>query len=462
MQKESDKISRRSFLSRSGAAATGVSVLGTSALSSTKARASLHSANEQINVAVMGINSRGKSLIENFAKMDNVMVKTLCDPDETIYEERIKLAMEHQKLRPGTEKDIRRVLEDKEIDAVAIAAPNHWHALGTIWACQAGKHVYCEKPSSHGVWEGRKMIEAARRYNRIVQIGYQNRSRGKTMKAMKFLHDGGICKVYMARGMCYKPRKDIGKPANAPVPAGLDYDLWLGPAGYRPFNPNYVHYNWHWHWAFGNGDTGNQGPHQFDIARWGLNRDDAPVKVSSKGGYYVYDSTQETPNVQTSLMEYDDGTLLQFETRGLMTNGEFGEHGTTIGNFFYGSDGILEIDSGGNWKTFFGRKYEPGPGSDSNDSSDEEYDPMNLAGSGGGGHFANFISAVRAQNQNLLACDVEVGHKSSVLPHISNIAYRVGRELRFDGLAERFIDDDEANSHLKRDYRSPYVIPERV
>ncbi len=460
MESKKENIVRREFLKRSGLAGAGMATMGPITFASNKVMKNSIGANDRINVAVMGIRGRGQSLINNFGKMENVHIKTLCDPDEKLFPERVKLAEEAQGSRPGTEYDIRRVLEDPDIDVVAMATPNHWHALGTIWACQAGKHVYCEKPSSHNIWEGRKMVDAARKYNRVVQIGFQNRSIMSTNAAMKFLHDGGIGEVYMARGLCFKPRGDIGNPSNQPVPEGLHYDLWLGPAQERPFNPNYVHYNWHWHWAFGNGDTGNQGPHQFDIARWGLNKEDAPVKVVSKGGYFVFDSTQETPNTQVSTFEYADGKILEFETRGLLTNGEFENMGTTIGDIFYGSEGVLQIDAGGNWKTWFGRDYEPG--SSSEDKSDEEYDAMNLIGTGGGGHFENFITAVRSGNPEDLTCDVEVGHRSSILPLMANVSYRVGRELMFDGLSERFVDDEEANEMLSRDYREPFVVPERV
>ena len=460
MSSKSKKITRRAFITRSTLATAGLTTIGPMAVSSAKTKKNSIGANDQINVAVAGIRGRGQSHIQNFAEMDNVRVKTLCDVDEKLFPDRVKMVEKIQGSRPETEVDIRRVLEDSDIDVVAFATPNHWHALGTIWACQAGKHVYCEKPSSHNIWEGRKMVDAARKYNRIVQIGYQNRSRQNTNAAMKFIHEGGIGDVYMARGLCFKPRGDIGNPPNQPVPDGLHYDLWLGPAQKRPFNPNYVHYNWHWHWPFGNGDTGNQGPHQFDIARWGLNKEEAPIKITSKGGYYVYDSTQETPNTQISVFEYADGTILEFETRGLPTNGEFGDPGRTIGDFFYGSEGVLQIDAGGNWKTWMGRDYEPGPSSE--ETSEEEYDAMNLIGTGGGGHFANFIAAVRSGNREDLTCDVEVGHRSTILPHLGNVAYLVGHELMFDGLSERFVDDEEANEYLSRDYREPFVVPERV
>lgn len=460
MTSKSKKFTRRDFITRSTLATTGLAAIGPMAVARSKIPGNSIGANDRINMAVIGIRGRGQSHINNFAGMKNVHVKTLCDADEKLFPDRVKMTEEVQGSKPGTEYDIRRVLDDKDIDAVAFATPNHWHALGTIWACQAGKHVYCEKPSSHNIWEGRKMVDAARKYNRIVQIGFQNRSRNNTNSAIKFLHDGGIGDVYMARGLCFKPRGDIGKPSNQPVPEGLHYDLWLGPAQKHPFNPNYVHYNWHWHWAFGNGDTGNQGPHQFDIARWGLNKEEAPVKVTSKGGYFVFDSTQETPNTQTSTFEYEDGKILEFETRGLLTNGEFGRPGTTIGNIFYGSEGVLQIDSGGNWKTWMGREYEPGPSSE--DTSEEEYDAMNLIGTGGGGHFENFIAALRSGNREDLTCDVEVGHRSTILPLMANVAYRVGNELKFDGLSERFKDDEEANNLLSRNYREPFAVPKRV
>jgi predicted dehydrogenase len=455
-----EKLTRRDFITRSTLATAGMTTIGPLAFSSNKVMRNSIGANERINMAVIGIRSQGTYHIKSLAGMENVRIKTLCDVDEKLYPDRVKIAEELQGFRPGTEYDIRRVLDDPDIDAVTIATPNHWHALATIWACQAGKHVYCEKPASYNIWEGRKMVDAARKYNRIVQIGFQNRSRYNTNAAMKFLHEGGIGEIYMARGLCFKPRDNIGNPSNQPVPEGLHYDLWLGPAQIRPFNPNYVHYNWHWHWAFGNGDTGNQGPHQFDIARWGLNKEEAPIKVASMGGYFVFDSTQETPNTQSSIFQYADGTILEFETRGLLTNGEFGQPGTTIGNFFYGSKGVMQIDPGGNWKTYFGRDYKPGPSSEG--TSEEEYDAMNLIGTGSGGHYANFIAAVRSGKREDLTCDIEVGHRSTILAHMANISYRLGRELMFDGLSERFVDDEEANELLSRNYREPFVVPKLV
>jgi len=296
---------------------------------------------------------------------------------------------------------------------------------------------------------------------------------------MEFLHSGKLGKIYMARALCFKPRGDIGRYPDGPMVEGekfaltkdgrpdfsftqaylekVHYDMWIGPARKRPFNRNRFHYNWHWQWEYGNGDTGNQGPHQFDIARWGLNRDDYPVKVRSFGGLFIFDDSQQnTPNTQTSIFEYSDGTIFEFATRGLITNPE-GK--VTIGNIFYGSEGWMEIDSEGSWQTYFGRKGEPGPNSES--IKEEESNALDTVGTGMGGHFANFITALRSGKRSDLNCDIEVGHRSTVLPLIANISYRLGRELTFNGLKEEFVGDAEANALLRREvYREPYVVPD--
>ena len=414
-------------------------------------------ANDQINIAVIGVKGRGNGHIGGFGKIPNVKIAALCDIDEGILNKRAAEVEKNFGYKPKTETDLRKIFEMKDIDAVTIATPNHWHALATIWACQAGKHVYVEKPCSHNIFEGRKMIEAARKYNRIVEVGFQNRSIKNVRAAMKFLHDGGIGKVYMAKGMCFKPRDSFGKFPNKPVPKGVHYDLWVGPAKMFPYNEGKFHYNWHWHWATGNGDTGNQGPHQFDVARWGLGQTDHPVKISSFGGYYKFGKvcSQETPNTQTSLFEYADGTMLQFGTRGLYTNKE---DGIKIGNIFLGTEGWMHLN-GSTWKTYMGRKDQPGP---SSQQADDFADPMNLTGAGGSGHYGNFITALRANDPKMLTCDIEVGYKSTCLPHLGNIAYRTGRQLIFDGKKEKFVNDREADKLLTRKYRKPYIVPNKV
>ena len=505
------KISRREFLNKTTRVAAGTIVAG--ALASCAGptagpfmKSRTIGANDRINLAIIGIRGRGMPLAEGFARIPNVTIKTLCDIDANLFAGRVKKIEEIQHLAPLTEKNLRQVFEDKDIDAVAVATPNHWHALAAIWACQAGKHVYVEKPCSHNVREGRRMVEAASKYGRIVQCGFQNRSLNNIRQAMKFLHDGGIGEVYMARGLCFKARDPIGK-----VPDGLgtgpqykysvwnkpginydadymgrvDYDLWLGPAPKRPFNYNRFHYNWHWNWDYGNGDIGNQGPHQFDIIRWGLNKDEHPVKIYSAGGCFGPESDQQTPNTQSALFEYADGKIIQFDVRGLYTNDEAAmfttvekpnadidpnsvqkivkeiikiQDGVGVGNLFYGTKGWMYLNDTV-WKTYFGRKNEPGPCSEVLEESANPNDP---AGAGSQSHFVNFIAALRSGKKEDLNCNIEQGFMSTALPLMANISYRLGRSLVFDGKNEKFVSDSPANQMLTRNYRKPYFVPDRI
>jgi predicted dehydrogenase len=475
-------LSRREFL---GTAAAGV--VASREVFAGDLRAAPHvsrrilGANDRVVIASIGIRGQGNSLKRGFARLANVEHKTLCDIDENLAAERINdtRLKDVPTFKPGFVQDLRRVLDDKDIDAVVIATPNHWHALATVWALQAGKHVYVEKPASHTVWEGRRMVEAAQRYDRIVQVGTMNRSRPAVRNAIKFLHEGGIGRVYMARGLCFKPRPPIGKYPDGPMAPGekyaltvgattyeptydeqylakVDYDLWLGPAPKRPFNRNRFHYNWHWHWDYGNGDTGNQGPHQFDIARWGLNKQEHPIRVRSVGGYFGPESSQETPDVQTALFEYGDGTILEFATRGESTNDEGTQR---IGNLFYGTKGWLWIDGDGRkWQSYFGHKNEKGPGAESSADDQSGSDP-NVLTSIEYPHYQNFIDAIRAGDPKILTCDILEGHLSSTLPHLANISYRVGRALVFDGKTETFVDDKKADRLLTREsYRKGFEI----
>ena len=481
-QDKQNGISRRDFTTRVGAATAGLALGGEFFRASAQTNGRIRGANDRIVTASIGIRGQGNGLKRGFARLKNVEIKTLCDIDANLAPSRIndKDLADVPTFKPGFVQDLRRVLEDKDIDAVVIATPNHWHALATIWALQAGKHVYVEKPASHTVWEGRKMVEAARHYGKIVQVGTMNRSRTAVRQAIKFMQDGGIGKVYMARGLCFKPRLSIGKYPDGPMQPGekfalttagrgditydadylskVDYDLWLGPAPKRPFNRNRFHYNWHWHWDYGNGDTGNQGPHQFDIARWGLGKQEHPVKVSSMGGYFGSEASQETPDTQTALFEYADGTILEFGTRGEHTNDE---GGVRVGNLFYGSKGWVWLDeTGRNWGSYMGtvgEKNEKGPGSGTGAGAGE---PVGLTTSEGN-HYSNFIDAIRANDPKILTCEILEGHYSSTLPHLANISYRVGHALRFDGKAEKFEDDKKADALLNRDggYRKGFEIP---
>jgi len=453
---------RRDFIKKSVLGTAGITIGGMGF--SSKSYASIIGSNERINMAVIGIRGQGRGHIGKWCTLKdnrNVQLKTICDVDEQLFPERSKTIFDKTGEKPLTEWDMRKVFDDKEIDAVSIATPNHWHALATIWACQAGKHVYVEKPCSHNIFEGRKMIEASRKYNVRVQVGFQNRSISNVMEAMKFLHDGGIGDVYMARGLCIKPRDSFGITKDSIPPATLHYDRWLGPAPYRQYNEKKGHYNWHWHWDTGNGDTGNQGPHQFDIALWGLNEKKHPVSVYSTGGIYGIDPdecSQETPNTQSSLFKYSDGKMLEFETRGRYSNYE-SSLGIRIGNMFYGTEGYLEIE-GGEWKAFRQREKEPFKSSET--VVEKQADSAYLAAPGGTEHYANFIDAIRSGHTRDLHCDIHEGFYSSALPHLANISYRLGRELKFMGDYEKFANDPEADTMLTRNYREPYVVPDEV
>ncbi|MBA7559038.1 Inositol 2-dehydrogenase/D-chiro-inositol 3-dehydrogenase [subsurface metagenome] len=453
---------RRDFIKKSVLGTAGLAIGGMGL--SSKSYASIIGSNERVNMAVIGIRGQGRGHIGKWCTLKdnrNVRLKTICDVDEQLFPERSKIVLDKTGEKSLTEWDMRKVFDDKEIDAVSFATPNHWHALGTIWACQAGKHVYVEKPACHNIFEGRKMIEAARKYNVRVQVGFQNRSINNVMEAIKLLHDGGIGDVYMARGLCIKPRDSFGIAKDSVPPATLHYDLWLGPAPYRRYNEKKGHYNWHWFWDTGNGDTGNQGPHQFDIARWGLNKNEHPVSVYSTGGVYGIDPdecAQETPNTQSSLFKYSDGKMLEFETRGRYSNAE-SSLGIRIGNMFYGTEGYLEIN-GGTWKAF--RKREKEPFKSSETVVEKQIDSAYLAAPGGTEHYANFIDAIRSGNSGDLHCDIREGFYSSALPHLANISYRLGRELKFMGDYEKFANDPEADTMLTRRYRKPYVVPNEV
>ncbi|MBX2921534.1 MAG: Gfo/Idh/MocA family oxidoreductase [Chitinophagaceae bacterium] len=455
--------SRRDFIKKTAMAGAGLTIGGMGFTA--KSYASIPGANDRLTMAVIGIHGQGQTHIDSWCGLKNsknVRLKTLCDADEQWFASRAKTVADKTGEKPVTEWDMRKVFDDKEIDAVSFATPNHWHALGTIWACQAGKHVYVEKPASHDVWEGRKMIEAARKYNRRVQVGFQNRSFANVIEAIKFLHDGGIGDVYMARGLCIKPRDPFGIAKDSAPPATLHYDRWLGPVTYRPYNEKKGHYNWHWFWDTGNGDTGNQGPHQFDIARWGLNKNEHPVSVYSTGGVYGFnpkECAQETPTLQSSLFKYQDGKMLEFETRGGYSNAE-SSLDTRIGNIFFGTEGYLELD-GQTWKAFRKREKEPFAGSKA--AAPKPVDPRTPPG--GTEHYANFIDAVRAGSDDALNCDINTGFYSSTLPLLANISYRLNRELKFmggDRDREKFVNDTEADAMLTREYRPPYIVPDQV
>ncbi|GAB4015275.1 Gfo/Idh/MocA family protein [Spirosoma koreense] len=399
-------------------------------------------ANDRVRVAVIGLNGRGKDHIQGFSRLKDVEVVTLCDVDSNVLQERAAEFEKKYNRKVQTIADLRQVYEDKNIDAVSIATPNHWHALAAIWACQAGKDVYVEKPGAHNLYEGRKLVEAAHRYNRIVQHGVQLRSSEAIQEAIKHLRDGLIGNVYMARGLVYKWRPDIGDQGKSPVPPELNWNLWQGPAQTKDFSKNYVHYNWHWFWDYGNGDIGNQGIHETDLCMWGLNVG-LPEEITSAGGKFLWKDCKETPETLTSIYKYPkEGKVIEFEVRPWMTNKE---DGVEIGNLFYGDKGYMVINGYDDYKTFLGKERTPGP-----------------ARKAGGDHYANFIEAVRARDTKKQNGPVETAHLASGIAHLGNIAYRLGRTLHFDPKNEVFVGDKEANQMLTRKYRAPFLVPEKV
>ncbi|MCB9768228.1 MAG: Gfo/Idh/MocA family oxidoreductase [Candidatus Omnitrophica bacterium] len=438
------ELNRRDFMKTSAGAAVGLGVLS-------RSTASWAGANDRVRVAVIGLRGRGRTHVGAFAPMENVEIATVCDIDERVFAERIpELMEEHGIKEPKTEWDFRKVLEDDSIDAISIATPNHLHTLISVLACEAGKDVYVEKPLSHNIWEGRQLVQAAEKHNRMVQHGTQIRCSPAVREGVQHLRDGLIGDIYMGKGLCYKWRDTIGHAPEEPVPEGVHYDLWMGPAPVKPFTKNRFHYNWHWQWDYGNGDVGNTGVHQMDILRMALDVD-LPVRVSSMGGHFMFEDDQETPNTQLASFWYpskdpknDKGILMVFEVRHWITNFEgdlASPSKNNIGNIIYGSEGYMTID-GNSYRTFLGREREPGP-----------------SATGEGSPFQNFIECVRSRKRENLLCDVAEGHYSSALCHMANTAYRLRRTLEFDPVKEEYIGDAEANQMLSRVYRKPYVVP---
>ena len=426
----------------------------------------------QINVAVVGFGGRGQSHYKEFAQQKNVKVVALCDADERLFARGIKAVEKIAGYSPRTYYDIRQLLEDKDVDAISIATPDHWHGLMTIWACQAGKDVYVEKPISFTIEEGRKMVQAARKYNRVVQAGLNMRSSSGTRSAVKYLHEGNLGDVYRSKAVIYKGRASIGKTKDSPIPKGVHWDLFLGPAPYRPFNMNRFHYGWHFFWDTSTADMGNTGVHLIDVSRWGMNKRVHPVKIHCAGGLYVWDSDQETPNVQTASIEYADGSIMDIEVTNLYTHPIGGILGT--GNFFYTNEGYLSSANG--YEAVRGQFVPRTPDVDSNGIDRRasnvsfparKYEPRTNMSKWEGkvetiSHFQNFIDCVRSRRWQDLYCDILEGHMSTSICHLANISYRTGRKLEFNPHSEKFVNDDDANTYLTRQYRHPYILPKEV
>ena len=491
-------ISRRDFLQDSALAAAALAGAGIAAEAHAEAAAAKKGQiNDQLRVAVVGVHGRGKEHLPGFAGRNNCVITTICDADSAVIGDAMKYVENKQGKAPKFEQDIRKVVEDKNIDIVTIATPNHWHALAAIWALQNGKDVYVEKPVSHNVSEGRRIVETARKYNRICQTGTQSRSSKGMREAMAFLHEGKLGQIKLARGLCYKLRGSIGKVKEPQaVPRTVDYNLWCGPAPMNPLRRESLHYDWHWQWDYGNGDLGNQGIHEMDKARWGLGKKEMPRSVFSFGGRFGYVDDGETANTQVVVFDYGDAQLV-FEVRGLPSDSPYpekafkkeGRRGSNfVGNIFYGTEGVLVCPS-----------YTNGVALNNDGEVIRQF-------GGGDDHFGNFVKAVRSRKVEDLNADIEEGHLSSALCHLGNISYRLGTEQRFGGKpkcpvhgkeieaafarfvthlsdkigplakdsyrvgarleidpqTESFTNNKEANAFLTREYRKGFEVPSKV
>ncbi len=426
-------------------------------------------ANDKVQVGIVGLGGRGNDHMKFYSSLDSdCRIAAVCDVNQAARERAIALIKKTKGHDPKDYSDMRTMFESKDIDAVSVATPNHWHALAAIWACQAGKDVYVEKPASHNIYESRQMVEAARKYKRMVQVGSQSRSIPHKMRAIQLIQEGAIGQIYSARALCFRRRFSIGHAPDEAVPAGLDWSLFLGPAQWKPYSKNKFAYNWHWYWDTGNGDIGNQGVHEMDISLWGLGRTGWPASVSSNGGKFAWKDDQETPNTQYAAFEFGDAQMT-FDVRNLPTPPE-GLVPLTgpnyVGNIFFGDLGFLTVDHGGF------KLYKSTAGNISGDAargagagSREKYELVKEekgSGEDTAPHMKNFFDAVRSRDYSKLNAEIEIGARSAAFCHLANIAYRVGRTVRMDQSAGRFLGDDEANSLLTRNYRKPYVVPENV
>jgi predicted dehydrogenase len=429
-------------------------------------------ANDRINVGIVGLGGRGTDHIEYYSELDaDARIAALCDVNQSARERAVATVKKSKGYQPKEYPDMRALFDSKDIDAVSLPLPNHWHALATIWACQAGKDVYVEKPACHNIYEGQQMVKAARKYNRMVQVGSQSRSLTYKIRAMQLLQEGVIGQVYHARGLCFRRRFSIGHTPDEAVPPGLDWDKFLGPAQWKPYSKNKFAYNWHWFWDTGNGDIGNQGVHEMDICAWGLGRTGWPALVSSTGGKFAWKDDQETPNTEQSTLDFGDAQIT-FETRNLPTppEGLGGMRGHDyVGNIFFGDGGFMVVDHLGfqvvkSTAANVSGEAARGAGAGGAERYEKVMDekPQEKERDSTTPHMKNFFDAIRARDHKLLHAEIEIGARSAAFCHLANISYRVGRSLRMNQSAGRFLGDEEANAMLTRNYREPYVVPRDV
>lgn len=425
-------LSRRTFLA-STVAAGGILAVPQGRLTAAPS--------ETVNVCIVGVRGRGRGLAQRFALHPNARITHVCDVNEARFADSLKTIGERQSTTPEPVQDLRHVLENKAVDAIVVATPDHWHALATIWGCQAGKHVYVEKPISNNVFEGWQMVQAARKYQRTVQVGTQSRSAPHYLEAIEFLNSGRLGRVHMAKAWNSQLRRRVPAVADSPTPSGLDWNIWQGPAPDRPYNENRYTYGWRWLWDYGTGDMGNDGVHDLDIARWGLGVD-YPDEVRCTGAKLQFGGDiQETPDTQIATFTFPGNKMLVYEQR---LWSPYHQEGFENGVAFYGNAGYMLIGRRG-WKvvergnkTLFEKTV---------DFSDEP-------------HITNFLNAVRTDAT--LNCEIMEGYRSTLLAHLGNLSYRVGRSLKFDKRTQSLLGDNEAARLLKRRGRKEFVIPETV
>ena len=409
------------------------------------------SPNEKVVMGVMGTNSRGLYLSKMLAKLPNVEVGFICDVDETVLSKTIAEIEKESGKKPQGIKDIRALLDRKDVDAIAIAAPDHWHAPAALMGVKAGKHVYVEKPCSHNPAEGEMLVAAAKKYNKLIQMGSQRRSFPKVMEAMQALKEGAIGRVYFAKGWYANGRKPIGKGKHTTPPATLDFELWQGPAPRKPYKDNLVPYNWHWFWNWGTGEALNNGTHEIDVMRWGLGVE-YPTKVVSAGGRFAYQDDWETPDTQTITIEFPNNTAMTWEGRSC---NDFPVEGTGRGVIFYGEKGTMLIPGGDDYKI-----YDPGNKLIKEVKTDiQQADAVNTMGMGerlDGLHLTNFVESVREKAK--LTAPIAEGYKSTLLPQLGNIAYRTGKAIYCDPTNGHIKNDKEAEALWSRTYEKGWEM----
>lgn len=441
---KSNKNSRRDFIKKTVAGSAALYAGGILPIFSAKSYKKILGSNDRVNVCIMGANSRGFSHAENFTRQPNCSVMHICDVDSRVVDKTVSRVQELGNYKPKGFTDIRKSLEDKDLDAIVIASPDHWHAPAALMALKAGKHVYVEKPCSHNPNEGEILTLAAKKYGKLIQMGNQRRSWGNVINAMAELKAGAIGRVYLGKGWYANTRKSIGTGKEAPVPEWLNWELWQGPAPRKTYKDNWVHYNWHWFWHWGTGEALNNGTHMVDLLRWGMGLN-YPVRVSSNGGRYQFKDDWETPDTQVISMDFPEGVTLTWEGRSC--NGKPVE-GSSVGVMFYGEKGSLMIKEGNEYTV-----YDLKGGIIKEVKDVKPANALNPTGPGDDldlPHIRNFLNAIKSGEK--LNSDIDSGHKSTLLVQLGNIAQRMQHSLTIDPANGHILNDNKAMEYWTREY----------